>query len=84
LAEAGHPSLVTTVSPFQRFNDSTIQRIPGTPTRHAEALCEGWLASAEALYERRIKREVNVILKWVQYFNESRSEWSDWGERHGR
>jgi hypothetical protein len=38
--------------PIQRFNDSirrwtnppwrTLQRIPGTPTRHAEALCEGW------------------------------------------
>jgi hypothetical protein len=27
------------------------------------ASCEGWLASAEALYEPRIKREAKLVLK---------------------
>jgi hypothetical protein len=49
---------------FFRFNASTIQRFNESLSRHsfstAVALCEGWLASAEALYERRIKREAKL------------------------
>jgi hypothetical protein len=37
-----------------------------------------------ALCERRIKREAKLVLKCDSSFNESHSEWSDWGERHSR
>ena len=43
-------------------------------SRLAVASCEGWLASAEALYERRIKREANLAVRGIARSNASRQD----------
>jgi hypothetical protein len=46
---------------IERVNDLSDSRflVHAIASRLAVASCEGWLASAEALYERQIKREAN-------------------------